>query len=492
MNDSDSSVAANVDSGLVSRVAGSIRGWAMGSIAAWDQFWFTPRLPHMAAVLRLLTGLMLLYGHLVLATDLMSFVGDDAWVNNQTAREFHDGAFGYSDWGRSYLWYLSNPLVLWLHQVFAIVVTACFAAGLFTRLTGPLAWFVQLMFLHRLTGALFGLDQIVTYAAMYLMLTPCGSWLSVDAWIRRRFADRITTSPRLAWMFPAATASIAVNVATRLLQLHLCVIYLFGGLAKARGTTWWDGTAMWYAAGNYEYQSLDLTWIANFPRLAAALSHLTVFWELSYVALVWPRITRPIVLGIAFAVHGGIAIFLGMITFGSMMIAANLIFVRPEFLLRMIGRPVTDDRSSSDWDDIDAESDEVWSDEDLGLDELAEKSSIGLGSSLDLGSSLSALDQSGLDPSGLDIGSELAPDQGSGMDGPAGTDSGSLAERTAKLDRYERKLRRAANKLQSKSNRIKGLEEKYRQRVAKLKQREAKIKGLVDRKRGKNQDGSPE
>ncbi len=36
-------------------------------------------------------------------------------------------------------------------------------------------------------------------------------------------------------LLPEAVPSVSANIATRLLQLHLCVIYLFGGLAKARG-----------------------------------------------------------------------------------------------------------------------------------------------------------------------------------------------------------------------------------------------------------------
>jgi hypothetical protein len=89
---------------------------------------------------------------------------------------------------------------------------------------------------------------------------------------------------------------------------------------------------MWYSAAAYEYQSWDLTWIGYSPMLASILTHMTVFWELSYCALIWPKWTRPIMLGIALMVHGGIAIYLGMITFGFMMLVANLAFVSPKLL----------------------------------------------------------------------------------------------------------------------------------------------------------------
>lgn len=322
---------------LESSIAAS-RLWFTSYVEAWNGFWFTPRPPHTLAILRIITGVMLLYSHLVLATDLSSFLGDQAWINNATARQLHDGAFGFADFGRSYLWYISDPLLLWMHHAITLLVTASLAIGFMTRIVAPAAVLLQLMYLHRLTGTLFGFDQIVTYSAMYLMLSPCGSCYSVDAWLRKRLADRRSRSRSLGWLFPDAAPSIAANIATRLLQLHLCVIYLFGGLAKARGESWWDGTAMWYSVANYEYQSIDITWIANYPRVFSALTHATLFWEIFYCALIWPRMTRPIVLALAVAVHGGIALFLGMITFGLMMIAANLIFLRPETWLRLVGR----------------------------------------------------------------------------------------------------------------------------------------------------------
>ena len=84
-------------------------------------------------------------------------------------------------------------------------------------------------------------------------------------------------------------------------------MYLFSGLAKMQGNSWQMGTAVWWAAASYEYQSIDLTWLAGWPMLVALLTHATVFWETFYCCLVWNRFTRPLVLWMAVAVHGGIA-----------------------------------------------------------------------------------------------------------------------------------------------------------------------------------------
>ncbi len=315
----------------------ALQSWTAEVVSGWDRFWFTPRRPHTLALIRIATGLMLLYSQAVLALRLSDFLGETAWINNQTISALHRGDFAPPDAARSYLWHLSSPAAIWAHHLLTMIVSACFAAGLLTRLTAPLAWWFQLMLVHRLTGTLFGLDQIVTMLAMYLMLAPSGSVFSLDAVLRRRLASLVGRSPLVAWLLPDASPSVAVNIATRLAQLHLCVIYLFGGLWKARGTTWWDGTALWFAAANYEYQSLNLTWLGRFPIVFSALTHVTVFWEVFYCALVWPRLTRPLVLAMAVAVHGGIALFLGMITFGTIMIVANAVFISPDWIARLSG-----------------------------------------------------------------------------------------------------------------------------------------------------------
>lgn len=311
-----------------------IKQSARDLVAAWDTFWFAPRRVETLAVLRIITGAMLLYTNLVLASDLGSFLGVDAWISNETARALHDGRFGESTAAWSYLWSVDSPSWIIVHHGIVLLVSASWMVGFLTRITGPLAWWFQLMIVHRLLGSLFGLDQILTYCVMYLAFTPCGAVFSVDAWLRRRLigAQQPPTSKLLAWLWPDDRPRVTTNVATRLLQLHLCVIYLFGGLAKARGQMWWDGTALWYAVSNYEYQSWDTTFIAAYPSVFTALTHVALLWEIFYCALVWPRWTRPLTLAIAVVVHAGIGLGLGMATFGIMMIAANGIFLSPDWI----------------------------------------------------------------------------------------------------------------------------------------------------------------
>jgi hypothetical protein len=125
---------------------------------------------------------------------------------------------------------------------------------------------------------------------------------------------------------PSSTANLAI----RAIQVHMCIIYLFSALGKLLGLHWNSGEASWLSFAMLEYRSIDMTWTAKFPRLLNFMTHATVFWELSYCALIWPRLTRPWMLLMAVIVHSGIVLFLGMPTFGLVMLIGNLAFISPK------------------------------------------------------------------------------------------------------------------------------------------------------------------
>ncbi|HEY2759781.1 MAG TPA: hypothetical protein VGI75_03540, partial [Pirellulales bacterium] len=72
--------------------------------------------------------------------------------------------------------------------------------------------------------------------------------------------------------------------------------------------------------------------------IATLLAHGTIFLELSYCALVWPRLTRPLIVFGAVLMHLGIGAFLGMWTFGLAMAIANVAFVSPWVVRRIFDR----------------------------------------------------------------------------------------------------------------------------------------------------------
>jgi hypothetical protein len=300
-------------------------------VRAWDRFWFTPALPHALALIRICGGAMLLYTHAIWTINLNDFLGPKSWLTSDTVAALNRGPFR-QNFAWSYLYWIDSPALLWTVHIAALVVFAMLTVGLFTRVTSVLAWIITISYCHRLTGTLFGLDQINAFIATYLMLGDSGGVWSVDRWLASRRAPLTTHHSPLTY-----SPSIGTNIAIRLLQLHMCVIYLFGGIGKMRGDTWWDGSALWFAFASLEYQSLDMTWTVKHRWLLALLTHITVFWETFYCFFVWPKLTRPICLLLAVGVHLGIAVCLGMKTFGLVMIIGNMAFLYPETVRDIVG-----------------------------------------------------------------------------------------------------------------------------------------------------------
>jgi hypothetical protein len=200
----------------------------------------------------------------------------------------------------------------------------------------PLAALVALVgFLSAVNRAplnVFGFDDTLGLLLIPLALGPAGRRLSVDA------AFGLTGGNGSAAGGAGEGASVRANVALRLIQLHLCVVYFFSGCGKLLGASWWEGTALWGAIANDQYRTLDLTGLARHPLVVNALTLATLFWEFTYPALIWPRLTRRLALAMAVFVHLGIGMAMGMMEFGLAMITANLAFVPAATLRAVLAR----------------------------------------------------------------------------------------------------------------------------------------------------------
>ncbi|MEK6239642.1 MAG: HTTM domain-containing protein [Planctomycetales bacterium] len=310
----------------------------------WNRFWFTPADPATLCLIRVFAGTMLFYTHLVWSLELEAFFGPDGWLSREAVGDFLDQgpielgaptavqAAGEAPvlaaaqrnyaWAPSYFWLIESPAVLWTTHVLALAVFLMFALGLCTRVTSVLSLIAALSYVHRVPGATFGLDQINILLTMYLMVGPCGACYSLDRWLARRRGRKE----------PDDEPKIGANVSIRLIQFHFCVIYFFAGISKLSGETWWDGTAIWMAVSNAEYQTINMYWMAWHPVVVDLLTTITVVWEIFFCVLIWNRLTRPLVLVGAIALHLGIGLCMGMMTFALIMLVGCMSFVPPRMI----------------------------------------------------------------------------------------------------------------------------------------------------------------
>jgi len=282
------------------------RGWCAEWLAGWNAFWFTPADPLPLAVIRICTGALLAWSAFVWLLDAPAFFGGDGWLRPADVWRMND-----QPWQWSWYFCISTAAAARLLTAGLLVAAVCLTLGLAT----PLAALVSLAGLvsaaNRTPLTTFGLDDTLGMLLVPLVVGPAGAVLSLDALLGRR----------------APQPSVRANIALRLLQVHLCVVYFFSGCGKLLGASWWEGTALWGAIANVQYRTLDLTGLARHPLVVNALTLATLWWEVGYAALVWPRLTRPLVLAMAAPVHLGIGLAMGMMEFGLAMLVANLAFI---------------------------------------------------------------------------------------------------------------------------------------------------------------------
>ncbi|MGD9853529.1 MAG: HTTM domain-containing protein [Planctomycetaceae bacterium] len=301
----------------------------------WNRFWFTPTDPATLGLMRVLVGTMLVYTHWVWGLDFESFFGPESWVTSGLIQQYLQNDYVFS------FWYIVPQQYAYPVHLLCVGLLGLFAVGLFTRVTSLLALVIVISYANRVPTALFGLDQINGLLTFYLALGPSGAAYSLDARLRQRSRPSdgdVPKQPAPGLGFDAVGPSIHANIATRLVQVHMCVIYFFAGVSKLQGLAWWDGMAMWLAFSNQEYQTLDMLWLAKYPMAIHALTHFTIFWEVSYCVFVWVRVLRPLVLLFAVLLHAGIGLCMGMWTFALIMMIGNLAFVPPHVVRRLMSR----------------------------------------------------------------------------------------------------------------------------------------------------------
>lgn len=301
---------------------GGLGGWLGQWVAGWNAFWFTPADPLPLAVIRICTGLLFTWASLVWLLDADAFFGVDGWQRPENVWRMNDQPWQWS-------WYFAagTPETVRLLALVGVGAGVLLTLGIATPLAAVVALLACISAANRAPLNVFGLDDTLGLLLVGLAVGPSAARLSIDR--------LLAPSPA------AARPAVLANVALRLIQVHLCVVYLFSGCGKLLGASWWEGTALWGAAANGQYRTLDLTFLAGHPLLTNGLTLSTLWWEVAYAALVWPRLTRPVALAMAVPVHLGIGLAMGMMEFGLAMLTANMAFLPAAAFRWLLRRPAS-------------------------------------------------------------------------------------------------------------------------------------------------------
>ena len=202
----------------------------------------------------------------------------------------------------------TNAAIILLLSVYAGSLLAL-ALGFYTRLSAFLAWGLHLSVVTSGAASFYGVDQLANTFLFYLFLFPSGR-----AWT---FASRPASSRRQETT-PAGCL--------RVMQFHLCVIYLAAGLDKAMGRQWWNGEAIWQTVSQPIFRTFDLSWLARPSWIPTLAGWSTLVVEIGYVFFIWPRRTRKAWCIATIGLHLGIGVFMGLVFFSSVMVLLTVCF----------------------------------------------------------------------------------------------------------------------------------------------------------------------
>jgi CubicO group peptidase (beta-lactamase class C family) len=287
--------------------------------------WFRPVSPRPLAGLRVGLPLLLLLHLVWLSNDVLSLHGSRGIIPWELTDLLRDPWVpGLPTLAKAFL-----PLGISEHTAITLLLSGyagsllSLALGIHTRLSAFLAWGLHLSLVTSAFASYYGVDQLANTFLFYLFVFPSGR-----AW---RFAAR-PASARGEETVPVGCL--------RVMQVHLCVIYLAAGLDKAMGSQWWNGEAIWQTVSQPVFSTFDLSCLARHSWIPMLAGWATLVVEVGYAFLIWPRRTRKVWCIATIGLHLGTCLFMGLVFFSSLMILlTSCLFLIPEEVMERAVAP---------------------------------------------------------------------------------------------------------------------------------------------------------
>ena len=286
-----------------------------GLIRRWNDFFFKPESPTPLALFRILYGLLTITNLLMLRPEWLKWYGPRGFMSIDTMHKMASGPHP----NLFEILPQTDAAVLAFFWAF-LIVSIFMTAGFMTRFSTVAVFLCVQSIQTRNPYILNGSDTLLSVLGFFLIFAPAGAAFSIDRWLRIRKGLEGSKVPlHSPWVL-------------RLIQIQIAFMYFTTFYCKTRGSTWIDGTAVWYALHYVEGHRFPVPIQSLF--IIKLLTWGTPAIELSLAVMVWFRELRYPILIAGLCLHLGIEYSLNIPLFEWISMATYVVFVYPEDLSR--------------------------------------------------------------------------------------------------------------------------------------------------------------
>ena len=210
-------------------------------------------------------------------------------------------------------------LIFWTGLVVTIACTLGFGLKITSFLFVVFTWSLY----ERNYYAIDGGENLLIIIAIYLLFADTSA-ISLDRELRWVHLDS-------QWV-----TGLLHNFAIMACLIQLAILYFISDFVKIQGHTWSNGTAIYYILRTDEFALPGYTDALIRSDIFVTLStYLTIVFEAMYPWAIWhPKLKYVVFVGVVL-LHGGIAVFMGLVWFSLTMISIDVLFFEDNELLAL-------------------------------------------------------------------------------------------------------------------------------------------------------------
>lgn len=231
------------------------------------------------------------YGYLradIVELPLLSFQPRLSWMT-----EFLAG-YGLSE-------FLSLKVIFGCYLSFLFLL----GIGMLPSLTALVCMFFQIAFMNSGQHYIYGVDFFILAGLFYCVIFPVGQQWAVNVFRQKRKKE-------------------STVFYTRVLQIHICLVYFISGFDKGLGYDWWNGEAIWTTMMGLNFRSFDVSFMANYPFIPTIIGLSVLLIEFGYPFFIFWKKTKYLWLTMTILMHVGIGTLMGLYYFAGVMIIFNI------------------------------------------------------------------------------------------------------------------------------------------------------------------------